>query len=135
MLAGAYAKYPDELTADLQEIYGVNLWSRGNRLALMGDESTPAVRRLAALTAQLPPTSRIAQAEHTENAWTVTDYLIRNLEYQVRMLCWGLAGGDKAGPKPEPIYSPADIDNHAQMVERAEAMADTVASLLNIERG
>lgn len=98
-----------------------------------GGETTPTVLWLATLTTQLPATSRIARAEHPENEWTTTDYLLRQLEYGVRLLMWGLGGGDSQ--KPDPIPSPADRAAHEEAVEQAEQMAQTIASIFNLERG
>ena len=89
-----------------------------------GGETTPTVLWLATLTTQLPATSRIARAEHPENEWTTTDYLLRQLEY---------GGGDSQ--KPDPIPSPADRAAHEEAVEQAEQMAQTIASIFNLERG
>lgn len=115
----------------MMETYGVNLIDQ--MPCLEGDRTTPTVLWLATLAAQLPPTSRVARAEHPNNEWDAATYFLRQIDYTLRMLSWGLAGGDKAGTKPEPIYSPGEVVSHEDMVEQAEAMASTVASLLNLE--
>lgn len=114
----------------MMETYHVDLFDYWPELT--GDRTTGRVMWLARLAAQLPPTSRVARAEHPNNEWDAATYFLRQIDYTLRMLSWGLAGGDKAGPKPEPVYSPGEVVSQ-DMVEQAEAMASTVASLLNLE--
>ena len=135
VLADAYANYRDELVADFQSEYGVNICAAPNCYRLEGDATDSTIVWLATLAAQLPESSRVARAVHPENDWTVNDYILRNLEYSFRLFCWAMAGGEKSGPKPEPIYSPSDITEHESMVEEAERMAASVAAVLGIERG
>ena len=103
--------------------------------ALEGDETTPVISWLAALAAQLPANSRVSVAANPENAWSTSDYLLRNIEYQVRAFAWAFAGGDKVGAKPEPIYSPGEFARHEGAIEEAARMAHNVASVLGISLG
>ena len=101
---------------------------------LQGDRTTPDITWLATLTAQLPQSSRVARAANPENEWKTADYLLRQIEFSVRLLIWALGGG-KDGDKPSPIMSPADRASHDEAVEDAEQMASVVASVFNLERG
>lgn len=103
--------------------------------ALEGDETTPLVLWLAALAAQLPANSRVSVAANPENAWSTSDYLLRSIEYQLRAFVWAMAGGDKVGAKPEPVYSPGEFARHEDAVADAERMAHNVASVLGISLG
>lgn len=103
--------------------------------ALEGDVTTPALSWLATLAAQLPANSRVSVAANPENAWSTSDYLLRSIEYQLRAFVWAMAGGDKVGAKPEPIYSPGEFARHEEAVEQAERMAHNVASVLGISLG
>lgn len=102
---------------------------------LEGNATTTNVKWLAVLSAQLPLSSRVAVASHPENAWDVQSYLLRQIEFQLRALIWGLAGGEKAGAKPTPILSPAENAAHESAVDDAARMAETVAAVFNLERG
>lgn len=102
---------------------------------LYGDKTTQTVRWLAVLAAHLPTTSRVAVAANPDNAWTTSDYLLRNIEYQLRAFTWAFAGGEKVGPRPEPIYSPGESADYESMVDEAVKMASNVAAVLGIEGG
>ena len=121
--------------ADFQSEYGIRLIDREYLSALAGDETTPRLSWLAALAAQLPDTSRVAVAAHPENAWRTGDYLLRSIEFQLRAFAWALAGGEKTGPKPEPIYSPSESAHFDAIAKEAERMADNVASVLGLSLG
>lgn len=121
--------------ADFQSEYGIRLIDREYLSALAGDDATPLLSWLAALAAQLPDTSRVAVAAHPENAWSTGDYLLRSVEFQLRAFAWALAGGEKTGPRPEPIYSPGESAHFDAIVKEAERMADNVASVLGISLG
>lgn len=85
------------------------------------------------LVAQLPNDSRTAVALHPESAWSTSDYLLRQIDYEIRTALWALAGGKKAGPQPEPVYSPAEMAEHEEAVDQAESMAATVAKLFDLD--
>lgn len=121
--------------ADFQSEYGIRLIDSEYLRALAGDDVTRLLLWLAALAAQLPDTSRVAVAAHPENAWTTSDYLLRSVEFQLRAFAWALAGGEKTGPRPEPIYSPGESANFDAIAKEAERMADNVASVLGISLG
>ena len=99
---------------------------------LQADRTSAAIKWLAVLAAQLPDDSRVAIAANPENAWKTSDYLLRNIEYQIRAIAWAFAGGEKAGPRPEPIISPGEDAAHVSAVEEAERMAANVAAVLGI---
>lgn len=130
-LADAWMHWPDELTADLQQYYGVNLFQ--HLPDLMGERTNGDIQWLSVLTAQLPSDSRTAITQHPENAWDESTYLLRQIDYVLRMTTWALAGGDKSGPKPEPVYAPAEIISNERAVEQAESLATTVAKLLDLD--
>lgn len=105
----------------------------GYRHDLNGGRTTETLHWLATLAAQLPDDSRVAKKVNPENAWRVSDYLLRQVEYHIRLLMWGLAGGDKSGPEPEPIHSPAEVQRGEDAAKVAEQMARTVASVFDLD--
>ena len=66
------AAHPDELRADLQEVYGVDI----DRALYLGEHS---VAHVAALAVQLPSTARVCVAENPDAAWGMTDVLLAHL--------------------------------------------------------
>ena len=42
----------------------------------------------AALAAQLPPTSRLARAEHPELEWDEGTYILSHIEHTLRVIAW-----------------------------------------------
>lgn len=104
----------EALEADFARYYQLDL------LDLWRGHLTP--RRAAVLTAWLP-----AGAEsHTGHAaaWSVTDYLLRSIEYSARISVWQQTqDGEKNRNAPVPFPSPTD-DVAAELAEdRLEAKA------------
>ena len=97
---------------------------------LDGDETTQPILRLAALVSQLPLDSRIARAEHPELEWQTSDYLLRQIEFQLRVLLWSLGSGK--GQKPTPLPSPNEIADGKASEEKAEEQKKAVDALLGM---
>lgn len=91
-LAAAMGKYPDELRADFQRFYNLNIDD-------MGDGYT--VAHAAALASQLPRGSRLSCAMSPENEWGVTDHLLRVIEHDLRSIAW-----NGKGERPKPLRIP-----------------------------
>ena len=91
--------YPDELLADFQETYGLNLWS----FDLDGD-TTEDVLRVAALAYQLGPASRVWAAVVPNRANSPELRMLRNIEHNQRMYHWSRTEEAKdKSTAPEPI--------------------------------
>lgn len=95
MLAMLLAEHGDELLADFQQFYGLDLW------ALMDACDFARVR---ALTEQLPQGARTLTAMDGACAWGVAENLLANLCDQLASLRWERAGGH--GRKPKRIERP-----------------------------
>lgn len=118
--------YPDELRADIQQFYHLDI----DDFNLDGAETTRPIHRLAALTSQLPPESRVARAAHPELRWETSDYLLRQIEFQIRALMWSLGGGK--GEKPQLIPSPDEYETRQEAQEREQAKRDSIAAMLGL---
>lgn len=96
MLARYIAKYPDELVADMQQFYTLDITERG-----------PSIKRVAILAAQLPRESRIVRAQCAQAEWSDEMYMLSRIEYGMRWLIWSkTADGQKNRNKPEPNMTP-----------------------------
>lgn len=95
MLANELRIHGDEVRADLQQYYGIDLDA-----AMCGAHSP---RHVAALFMQLPQDSRTWRAEDEDAAWTPDRMLTATLVNQMASLMYGLSDPKKRGSKPEPI--------------------------------
>ena len=85
----------DELRADLQQYYGVDLDG-----AIAGKHST---LHIAALVTQLPLDSRLCKKANKENAWDLHGVLLALLVNDLRSFIYGMSDKRKRGNAPEPI--------------------------------
>lgn len=127
MLAECYIRHPDELLADFQQYYGVDLWA----LDLDGGYTTREIRRAAILAAQLPEESRIVRAI-AGTTWGTSDYLLRNIEHATRIMLWRDSDPKKRGEFPEPIPAPNETRKAESDAERAKKLARLVAEAFNM---
>lgn len=113
------ARHPDELLADFQQFYQMNL--NDFRDALDGDETTDEVLRLAALCAQLPRGSRTMRAASPALEWTDEAYLLARVEHAVRHLAWMLSeDGAKGANRPRPLPTPAQVSADTARAESTD---------------
>ena len=82
------------------------------------------VRRVAVVASQLPPGSRVHQAETADEAWTPDQYHAANITDLLNLILWatvnqGVEKG-KQSKQPEPADRPADHRRkRAQAVDNA----------------
>lgn len=101
--------YPDELRADFQQYYGLNIDG-------MGMDYSYA--HAAVLMSQLPATSRISKRLNADNEWDDATYLLAAIEYELRILIWQKTkDGQHNRNKPKPNVTPHEI---AKKRKRAE---------------
>ena len=102
MLAAVLGNHPDELRADFQRFYGLNLDG-------MGCEYT--VAHAAALASNLPPESATVRAMVPEAAWDAHTYLLSAIEYDLRVLVWqNSRDGQHNRNRPKRPQTPADVE-------------------------
>lgn len=110
---------PDELLADFQQYYGMDLW----RLDLSADAPGRHVRRAAILAAQLPPDGRVKRVLDPVGQHSTEAFLLRQIEIDLRSL-----GGTSDGEAPEPIWLEGEDEEHERAVEREERNAEAMAA-------
>lgn len=95
ILVAEYITHEDELRADLQQTYGIDL-----DIAMGGKHSA---MHIAALVVQLPPNARLRVAENKDALWTLSDVIAVNTLNSLRMFMWGMSDPRKRGNQPEII--------------------------------
>lgn len=119
ILAYALRDHPDELLADFQQYYGLDLW----RLNLADEAWRGDLRRAAALAAQLPPEGRVMAAINPVGRHGTEAWLLRQIELDIRSL-----GVGEDGKAPEPIWLDGEDEAHEAATERAERDAASLAA-------
>ena len=94
-LASVLVNYEDELRADLQQCYGIDLDK-----AAGGEHSA---RHVAALAVQLPRKSRLARRVDKDNEWTLDGVLLALIVNDFRRFVYGMSDPKKRGKAPELI--------------------------------
>lgn len=107
----------------MAEFYGVNLFSIG-----LDDCCDSDALYVATLLGQLPPSARCVVKENPDAAWSVETKFLRQLEFDIRALMYGLSG--KKGARPEPIEMPSETLRKQRVLESAESEADEVYEIL-----
>lgn len=121
--------YPDELTADFMQTYGLWVWDLG----VGGDETTAQVERAAALAYQLPRDGRAWRAVDPLGANDMDTALLRQIEHDLRLWMWAHTKDAKNKTKqPDPIPLPGEAERVEDKVEEAERMAASVAAQLGL---
>ena len=124
----ATGEYQDELLADFQQTYHLDLW--GIDWDALDDGSAA---HLAALAYQLPKDSRTKSAIAPAAAYGIDVLLLREIEHNQRM--WHWANTEEAKNKdtrPEPITLPSEEEAYRAMAESERQNAIEVASILGI---
>ena len=89
------ALHEDELRADLQQTYGIDLDHARN-----GGHSALHV---AALAVQLPRSSRLARLGNDDAEWTLTDVLLAGILNAFNAFVWGMSDKKRRGPRPDKV--------------------------------
>ena len=116
---------PDEMRADFQQFYGLNLDDMGRAYTYL---------HAAALTAQLPRESRTVLADAPEAAWSDADEMLRRIEHAARVLAWQQTkDGAKGRNAPRPLPSPVEQAKVRHKVERTDV--DEINRILGYGEG
>lgn len=114
MLAAAVFRHEDELRADLQQTYGIDLDH-----AMAGEHSA---LHIAALTAQLPHESRVFASMNRDAVWTLEGTLLATIANSLNSLCYGMSDKRKRG-NPPAIIGPSWMSKDKMRTLPARAMS------------
>ena len=107
--------HPDELRADLQRFYGLDIDRMG---------CDYSVAHAAACAAHMPRDSACVRAVSPEAAWSDETYLLAAIEYDLRVLAWqNSKDGAKNRNKPKRMQTPADVERIKQKAENTDFRA------------
>lgn len=126
MLAWALDAHPDELYADFWQFYHLDLWL----MDIYGDECTPDVLRASVLAAQLPRESRVYVAADQRVLITLTDELLRQIEFNQRAF---MTAFSKNASEPERIEFPGEEAAYKRAVERAAGESRYIAEAFGLQ--
>jgi hypothetical protein len=125
LLASRLGAHPDELRADFQRYYNLNIDGMG---------CDYSVAHAVSLCAALPRDSSTVRAEHPEAAWSDETYLLSAIEYDLRILIWQRTkDGQKGRNQPKPMQTPADVARVADKL--ASTDMEGIAAALGIDLG
>ncbi len=129
VLASALASHHDELYADFQQYYGIDLWT----LAIFDERHTTDVDRAAILAAQLPRDARVHVAVSPLARVSQTDELLRRVEYNQRVWHWANSkDGEHGANQPKPLMFDGEQEAHDRAAEREARHSKYVADLLGL---
>lgn len=124
MLASLLGSYPDELRADFQRFYGLDLSGMG---------ADYSVAHAAALATHLPREAATVRAVAPEASWSDEAYLLSAIEYDLRILVWqNSKDGQKGRNKPQRPQTPADVGRIKDKVQGTDFAA--IAAAIGLDR-
>ena len=106
MLANEYVEHEQELRADLQQTYNVDIDH-----AIAGAHSA---YHIACLVAQLPIDARIRVTHDADCRWTLDNVLLARLCNSFSMFVYGMSDKKKRGAPPK-LIGPSCMTNNQQM--------------------
>lgn len=139
---GLYDAYPDELTADMFEVYGIDI--RAMDLEYLDD--TYGLGLVATLAVQLPWPSRIHIAADPRARWGVDGLLLARIDYMLQMFAYSFTDDAKNGVNAPRLMIPEteemkrtrrDIKVNGGTYTRAQIDYDTYMKIIreNVEGG
>ena len=117
-LAALLAKHPEELRADLQQYYGIDL-----DRAMAGEHSAYHV---AVLACHLPSDSRVCIAEDPDAMWTLDTVMSASILNAIVGAIWGMGDKKTRGKRPRPV-GPSYITDRGR--HKLPAMVMPIAEL------
>jgi len=112
MFASVYRTKQDELRADFQQYYGLNLERLGYEYS---------IKHAASLVTQLPRESRLYIAIDCRATWGITEYQLADIANSLRWLVWAQTkDGQKNRNRPEMMKPPFSTTSEAKVVVSIE---------------
>ena len=127
MLAIASTAYHDELVADFQQTYGMDVWATD-----WGGLDDGEAAHLGALAYQLPSDSRVRRAIAPAASHSTETQILRQIELNQRGYMWAQADKSKRGAEPQPILLDGEQEAHERAVAEQERNAVDVADALGL---
>lgn len=121
-LAEVETRYPDELRADFQQTYGLNIDG-------MGEDYSFA--HAAVLMSQLPSDSRLARKLDPDSEWSQDTFFLAAIEYDLRVLAWqNTKDAQKGRGAPKPPKTPAEREAERKRADSFDkSLIDSVLGL------
>lgn len=116
------ARYRDELEADFQQFYGLDLGGMG---------SSFTISHAAVLAAQLPRESRCLIKINPDLEWSNEMSALARIDYEFQILLNAMSG-KKGGQKPKPIQTPGERAKLREQLEEIENQMDEMNRILGI---
>nr|DAI93303.1 MAG TPA: protein of unknown function (DUF5361) [Caudoviricetes sp.] len=88
--------------------------------------------RMAMLWEHLPEGSRCARRNYPELKWDSSTYMLWRIEYQLRLLAWGMADKKKRPAEPQPIKTPGEIAELERRKANALASRAEIDAILGL---
>lgn len=102
-------------------------------MALPVEGDVPDLARAAVLWEQLPADSRTARIQAPELAWSQADYLLWQIEFQLRGLAYALTYDKRhPRPKPVPLMTPGQRAEARRKRDAALAARDEIDEVLGM---
>lgn len=118
-------KHPDEVRADFQQYYGLNI----DRMGVDYSDT-----HAACLATQLPPNCRLNQAENPDLMWSTEAWFLSQIEYDLRVLAWqNTKDAQRHRNEPKPPKTPKELQQEKQRAANFDK--DLVNSVLGIGGG
>jgi hypothetical protein len=131
MLALAETEHPDELLADFQQYYGIDLWWQ----LYSGLEKLPRldVAHMAALAYQLPPDSRVKRAVDPTGSNSTELQMLRRIEYNQRCYAWSKTkDAEHKRNEPQPVLLAGEREDVERREREQKQAAVDVAEAFNL---
>ena len=125
-LVAEYTAHEDELRADLQETYGIDI-----DRAIAGEHTA---RHIAALVVQLPPNARCRVAANKDNVWTLSDVVNVSTLNVLRAFMWSFGDPKKRGQMPQVIGPKWMVDANKRTLPARALPVDELMEVLSRPR-
>ncbi len=125
-LVAEYTAHEDELRADLQETYGIDI-----DRAIAGEHTA---RHIAALVVQLPPNARCRVAANKDNVWTLSDVVNVSTLNALRAFMWSFGDPKKRGQMPQVIGPKWMVDANKRTLPARALPVDELMEVLSRPR-
>lgn len=116
-----------QVVADFRQYYGMSM-------PVGAGDDPPDPELYSVLWTELPPESRCARRADPDSAWGDEEYLLRSIDYSLKVLAWQRTkDGQRGRNAPAPCPTPGETARRRGAAERSRANADSVARQLGYD--